>query len=122
MFKILHISGITSGQKIDEIANVVDAVVRKGGQLKGIRFSASKNASSAKNNVLGRAGLWINNRSQHLGNFVVSSSLNKSQNANEAIVLNEVLKAHTEINGYYIDEGNATAYPYDLKIYLEYYG
>lgn len=118
MIKVLHIKGVTNGQKIDEIADIINTVV-SGNQLQLVSFSvsATKKAADSANNYLGDLCLHANNRVDFIGKIPVHSS-NDSQNEFAPYPCNVKLLSNSQINGYYIDKGNAEAYPYDLRIYL----
>lgn len=76
-------------------------------------------ANNAKSNILGTLSLHLNNRDSHPLNLRVQvKSHSAKKRKYEGLKLESDLAGNTRVQGYYIDAGYATRYPYDLNIYM----
>ncbi len=115
-WEILLIDSIASGD-MKKIAFKLPAGILR---CNGFVFSGNVAGSSAKNYVLGRVSLFINNRKSQPLNYIVQSKPASVQKRKyKTLRLEECIIAGSYVQGYYQDLGSATSFPYKVRIYLD---
>ncbi|TAL59979.1 MAG: hypothetical protein EPN85_08260 [Bacteroidetes bacterium] len=115
-WEIIVIEVIASGD-VKKIAYKLPANVER---CKGFIFSGNVEGSSAKNYVLGRVSLFINNRKFQPLNYIVESKpLDFLRRKYETLKLEEEIEAGSYVQGYYEDLASAVSFPYKVRIYLD---
>ncbi|MBI4946301.1 MAG: hypothetical protein HY840_07865 [Bacteroidetes bacterium] len=113
---LILIDNIASGS-VKKITYKLPANIKR---CKGFIFSGNVEGSSAKNYVLGRVSLFINNRkSQPLNYIVESKPLDFLRRKYETLKLEEEIEAGSYVQGYYEDLASAVSFPYKIRIYLD---
>ena len=113
---IIELLGITQGQRIPSISYNLPGNVD---QVKSILITANEDGPASANYGLGMLSLWFDNKGKHVISTQVSSAPMSLINRRIApLQINEPVKPNSMIQGYYIDNGLAPVYPYNIKIYL----
>jgi hypothetical protein len=115
-WQIIVLKNITTGEA-RTVNFKVDDLVR---HCKGLIFSCNETGQAAKNYVMGDASLFINNRKVHPLHYTIHAKpLSTYNRKRETLELKECIEGGSFIQGYYMDLGISSHYPYTLKIYLD---
>ncbi len=83
-------------------------------------FSGNVPGQATKNYMLGTLGLFFNDKQAHPLHYTIHSKPDALlKRKNETLKLDECICGGSFIQGYYVDLGIATSYPYKLRIYLD---
>lgn len=86
----------------------------------GFMFSGNVPGKADKNYMLGNVSLFFNNRKSHPLHYTIHSKpLSALKKKRELLRLDECVEGGSFIQGYYVDLGTATSYPYKVRIYLD---
>jgi hypothetical protein len=115
-WELILIDVIASGN-VKKIAYKLPANIKC---CKGFIFSGNVAGNSAKNYVLGRVSLFINNRKSQPLNYIVESKPPALQKRRyKTLKLEEEIEGGSYVQGYYEDLASAVSFPYKVRIYLD---
>lgn len=84
---------------------------------KGVIFSGNIAGKANNNYVLGNVSLLFNNRKSHPLHYTIHSKPLPGKKW-KLLKLAEAVEGSSFVQGYYVDSGIATSYPYTIRIYL----
>lgn len=113
-YLIIPIEKIQSGE-IRKISFKIPVNVKA---CKGFMFSGNVAGQMNNNYVLGNISLLFNNRKSHPLHYTIHSKPLPDKKW-KLFKLKECIEESSFIQGYYMDIGIATSYPYTVRVYLD---
>lgn len=87
---------------------------------KGLMFSCNTPGAAANNYMMGNVSLFFEDRKIHPLHYTIQEKpLGMITGKREELKLDECIRGGSYIQGYYVDLGLSTGFPYRVRIYLD---